>query len=249
MTTAGTYRRSAGTVDVIVIGAGHSGLAMSHMLTRKAIEHVVLDCGEIANNWRTERWDSLRLLTPNWMTRLPSFPYEGADPDGYMSACEVAIFIASYASHTSAPVLTHTRVVRVSQSGDGYRVATDRGDWLCRAVVLATAAFNTPNVPHFAQAMPGHIEQLSAQNYRNPARLADGGVLVVGGSASGLQLAQELRRSGRPVTLAVGSMCGCRAWIGGATFSGGCLRRACLTSASTKWTILIGPVTCLRRNL
>jgi putative flavoprotein involved in K+ transport len=205
--TEGTARPPAGAVDVVVIGAGHSGLAMSHVLGERGIEHVVLERGEVANAWRTERWDSLRLLTPNWMTRLPGYSYHGDDPDGFMTAGEVVDFICAYGSHTSAPVLTHTAVTGVApagNNGDGYRVVTDRGEWRCRAVVLASGAFNKPIVPRLAEAMPAAVEQLSAHTYRNPEQLAGGGVLVVGASATGLQLAQEIRRSGRPVTLAVG---------------------------------------------
>lgn len=200
-------RGLAGSTDVVVIGAGHSGLAMSHVLGERAIGHVVLERGEVANAWRTERWDSLRLLTPNWMTRLPGFAYRGDDPDGYMSAGEVADFISDYARHTSAPVQTCTTVTRVEPTGngaDGYRVATDRGEWRCHAVVLATGAFVRPSVPHFADAIPAGVEQLTAQAYRNPQQLPAGGVLIVGGSATGLQLAREIQFSGRPVTLAVG---------------------------------------------
>src|SRR5579871_127223 len=194
----------AGAVDVVVIGAGHAGLAMSHILSRRAIEHVVLERSGIANSWRTERWNSLRLLTPNWMTRLPGRAYSGSDPDGYMTAGEVADFITDYAARTSAPVLTDTVVTRVVQDGGCYRVATERGDWRCRAVVLATGAFNIPIVPQVAEAVPASVQQLTARDYREPGQLAQGGVLVVGGSATGLQLAQEIQRSGRPVTLATG---------------------------------------------
>ena len=197
-------QRLAGIVDVVVIGAGHSGLAMSHVLGQRAIEHVVLERGEVANSWRTERWDSLRLLTPNWMSRLPGYRYQGDDPDGYMSVGEVVDFVSDYAKYMSAPVVTHTTVIQVVAAADGYRVSTNRGDWLCRAVVLATGAFNKPIVPRLAEGVPAGVEQLSAQAYRNPQQLAEGGVLVVGGSATGLQLAQEIQRSGRPVTLAVG---------------------------------------------
>lgn len=197
-------RQPAGAVDVVVIGAGHAGLAMSHILSLGAIEHIVLERGGIANSWRTERWNSLRLLTPNWMTRLPGRAYSGSDPDGYMSAGAVADFIADYAAHTSAPVLTGTTVTRVALEGGYYRVATECGDWRCRAVVLATGAFNTPVVPLVAGAIPVGVQQLTARNYREPGQLAQGGVLVVGGSSTGLQLAQEIQRSGRPVTLATG---------------------------------------------
>jgi putative flavoprotein involved in K+ transport len=131
-----------GIVDVVVIGAGHSGLAMSHVLGERGIEHVVLERGEVANSWRTERWDSLRLLTPNWMSRLPGYRYQGDDPDGYMSVGEVVDFVSDYAKYMSAPVVTHTTVIQVAAAVDGYRVSTNCGDWLCRAVVLATGAFN-----------------------------------------------------------------------------------------------------------
>jgi len=197
-------RGPAGTVDVVVIGAGHCGLAMSYALSLRGIEHVVLERGEVANSWRTERWDSLRLLTPNWMTRLPGHGYDGDDPDGYMRAGEVARFIAGYAARTSAPVMTGTTVARVEPIGERYRVVTDRGELTARAVVLATGACNQPIVPAVAAAVPARVIQLTAHSYRNCGQLPDGRVLVVGASATGLQLAAEVARSGRPVTLAVG---------------------------------------------
>jgi len=197
-------RRSAASVDVVIVGGGHCGLAMSHALTRHGVEHVVLERGAVANSWRTERWDSLRLLTPNWMTRLPGRAYGGPDPDGYMGAGEVADFLSGYAMQISAPVLTGTTVSKVSAISGGYRISTDRGEWHCRALVLASGAFSLPNVPPFASGIAQDVQQLSAHRYRHPGQLAEGGVLVVGASATGLQLAQEIRQSGRPVTLAVG---------------------------------------------
>jgi putative flavoprotein involved in K+ transport len=197
-------RRTASAVDVIVVGAGHSGLAMSRALSQRSIEHVVLERGEVANAWRTERWDSLRLLTPNWMTRLPGHAYDGDDPDGYMSAQEVVAFLSAYAKKIEAPVLTRTTVLRAEPLGDGYRVVTSCGDWHCRALVLANGAFNRPVVPTLAAGVPTGIAQVTPLSYRRPEQLDDGGVLVVGASATGLQLAQEIQHSGRRVTLAVG---------------------------------------------
>lgn len=191
-------------VDVVVIGAGHSGLAMSHCLAARSIDHVVLERGEVANSWRRERWDSLRLLTPNWLSRLPGHAYDGPDPDGYMSMDEVIAFIAGYARHVAAPVLTGTRVTAVDAAGDGYRVVTDHGDWRCRAVVLASGACNLPSVPSLSRAVPGEILQMTPHSYRNPDQLAPGGALIVGASATGLQLADEIHRAGHRVTLAVG---------------------------------------------
>ena len=178
---------------------------MSRCLSDRSIDHVVLERGEVAHTWRTERWDSLRLLTPNWQSRLPSFSYNGDDPDGYRSLTEVIEFIASYAKAISAPVLTHTTVASVRSTETGYLVRTDRGDWLCRAVVVASGACNIADVPGFAKkVVPRSIMQLTAQEYRNPDQLAYGGVLVVGASSSGTQIAHEIQRSGRPVTLSVG---------------------------------------------
>lgn len=194
----------AGVADVIVIGAGHSGLAMSYRLSQLGVEHVVLERGEVANAWRTERWDSLRLLTPKWLTRLPGHAYVGNDPHGYMTMAEVTGFIERYAMKCDAPVHTGTSVTRVECCGAGYRVDTDKGAWLARAVVLATGAFNIPNVPGLAEGVPADVQQVTAKDYRRPEQLADGGVLVVGASATGLQLAEEIHASGRPVTLAVG---------------------------------------------
>lgn len=192
------------TMDVVIIGAGHAGLAMSRVLGQRGIDHVLIERGEVAHSWRTERWDSLRLLTPNWMTRLPGCAYQGDEPDGYLRAGEVADFIAAYARSSGAPVRTHTAVTGVWADGDGYRVASDRGTWRCRAVVLASGAFGRPAVPRLAEQVPAGVAQWTATTYRNPSQLADGGVLVVGASATGVQLAHEIRHSGRPVWLAVG---------------------------------------------
>jgi putative flavoprotein involved in K+ transport len=192
------------TVTTVIIGAGHAGLAMSRCLAEHSIDHVVLERGEVAHTWLTERWDSLRLLTPNWQSRLPGFSYNGDDPDGYRTLAEVIEFIASYAKAISAPVRTHTTVASVRSTESGYLVRTDQGDWLCRAVVVASGACNIADVPTFANSVPPSIMQLTAQEYRNPEQLADGGVLVVGASSSGTQIAYEIHRSGRPVTLSVG---------------------------------------------
>jgi putative flavoprotein involved in K+ transport len=188
----------------VVIGAGHGGLAISRCLTERSIDHVVLERNEVASSWRNERWDSLRLLTPNWQCRLPGRSYDGDDPDGFMTMPEVVEFIAGYAKDIAAPVHTGTPVTSVRRTGQGYRVTTDGDEWDCRTVVLATGAFNVPRIPEFADGVPSSIATVTPAQYRNPGQLAEGEVLVVGASATGVQIAHEIQASGRPVTLAVG---------------------------------------------
>ena len=184
----------------VVVGAGHCGLAMSRCLAALSVDHVVLERGEVAHSWRTQRWDSLRLLTPNWMTRLPGHLYSGDDPDGYLEMPEVIRLLEGYA--TGAPVRTGVTVTSVQAHGQGYLVRTDQGDWTARTVVVATGASAAP--ARQAVPLPPGIPAVTAADYRNPGQLPEGGVLVVGASASGIQIAEELARSGRPVTLAVG---------------------------------------------
>ena len=158
----------------------------------------------MANSWRRERWDSLRLLTPNWQSRLPGYRYQGTDPDGFMSMHEVIAFISRFAVAAAAPVRLHTTVTSVKRTGQGYDVATSNGDFRCRSVVLASGACNVASVPALRHAVPASIECVTPLDYRHPDQLPDGGVLIVGASATGVQLAHEVRRSGRAVTLSVG---------------------------------------------
>ena len=128
----------------VVVGAGHCGLAMSRCLAERSVDHVVLERGEVAHSWRTQRWDSLRLLTPNWMTRLPGFAYRGDDPDGYLAAPEVVRLIEDYATESAAPVLTGTAVTAVRPGGCGYLVQTDEGSWHAPTVVVRPARPRSP---------------------------------------------------------------------------------------------------------
>jgi putative flavoprotein involved in K+ transport len=191
-------------ITTVVIGAGHAGLAASRFLTERSIDHVVLERGEVANSWRCERWDSLRLLTPNWQCRLPGYQYQGADPDGYMTIGEVIDFISRFAIASAAPVRSHTIVTSVKRTGPDYDIETTGGDLRCRTVVLASGACNVPSVPSLRRTVPDSIQCVTPFEYRNPTQLPEGGVLVVGASATGVQLADEIHRSGRPVTLSVG---------------------------------------------
>jgi len=177
---------------------------MSKCLIDRSIDHVVLERGQVANSWKTERWDSLRLLTPNWQSRLPGLAYDGSDPDGFMAMPELINFIDRYAVTAGAPVQPETTVTSVQRTDGGYRVETNQGVWDCQAVVLASGACNIASVPAVAEAVPAEIDMVTPADYRNPDQLAEGGVLVVGASATGAQLAEEIHRSGRPVTISVG---------------------------------------------
>jgi putative flavoprotein involved in K+ transport len=188
----------------VVIGAGHSGLAMSKCLSDRSIEHVVLERHSVANSWRRERWDSLRLLTPNWQCRLPGHSYDGPDPDGFMTMGEVAEFVAAYASLIDAPVHDESPVTSLRRTNGDYQVTTNQEEWRCDTVVVATGAFNVPRVPSFSEAVPSSVTELTPYEYTSPDQLAEGGVLVVGASATGVQIASEVQFSGRQVVLAVG---------------------------------------------
>jgi putative flavoprotein involved in K+ transport len=188
----------------IIIGAGQSGLAMSSHLTARSIDHVVLERGEVANSWRTERWDSLRLLTPNWQSRLPGHAYTGDDPDGFMTMPEVVHFLQRYAGLSRAPIVTGARVTRVRQEDGGYELSTSQGPWRCRKLVIASGACNLASIPSLSAALPAKVASLTPLQYRNPGLLPDGGVMIVGASASGIQLAREVHAAGRRVVLSVG---------------------------------------------
>ncbi len=190
------------TIDTLVIGAGQAGLATSRCLTEAGREHVVLDRARPAESWRSARWDSLRLVTPNWMSRLPGWSYQGDDPEGYMSVPDLVRYLDAYATSFEAPVQTWTTVLDVRPGDGGYQVTTSSGGWRARHVVVAAGP--RPRVPTVAADLAPGLWQLHTDRYRNPRSLPSGGALVVGASASGVQIASELRGAGRDVVLAVG---------------------------------------------
>ncbi len=177
---------------------------MSRRLTERSIDHVVLERGEVANSWRTQRWPSLRLLTPNWQTRLPGYDYAGDDPDGYMPAADVVATLTRYARLIGAPVRTGTTVHTVRAAPDGFEIQANHDVLYARAVVLATGACNLPADPGIADAVPRRSRRSPRSPTAIPASSPMAASLVVGASATGVQLADEIHRSGRPVTLAVG---------------------------------------------
>ncbi len=190
--------------DVIIIGGGQSGLVMSRSLTALGVDHAVLERGRIGERWHSERWNSLHLLTANCHSALPGLPHSGKDPDAFMPASDFASYLGSYAQAISAPVVGTATVTAVEREGCGYRVSTDVGQWQARAVVVATGACDVPFRPPMADALAPTILQVAPADYTAPDQLPPGGVLVVGASSTGIQLAEEIHASGRPVTLAVG---------------------------------------------
>jgi len=191
------------TTGTVIIGAGQAGLSLSRHLTRLGHNHVVLERGDVGERWRSERWDSLRLLTPNWLNTLEGSPGH-ADRDGYLASAEFVAYLERYAHSTGAPVQSNVDVIGVEEESRGFRVRTDAGDWHAANVVVATGFADIPHRPPSAVEAPRHLHQLDAARYRTPSAVPAGGVLVVGSGPSGQQIAAELRRAGRHVVLAAG---------------------------------------------
>ena len=189
--------------DVIIIGAGQAGLALSHCLGQAGIGHAVLERGRIGERWHSQSWRSLRLLTPNWLNALPGWPYKGGDPDGFMTKGAFVESLERYARQWDAPVETGVEVISARRTGDGFALRTSAGDWTARAVVVATGHCDRPVIPFSAETLRGPLS-IHASQYRSPGELPGGGVLVVGASSSGVQIADELARAGRRVVFSVG---------------------------------------------
>jgi putative flavoprotein involved in K+ transport len=193
------------SIDTIIVGGGQAGLALSHELQLAGREHVVFERGRSVERWRSERWDSLTLLSPNWMTRLPGQHYDGAEPNGFMPRDDVVRFFERYAASFKAPVHEGVTVLRVDQvDAGGYLITTDRGIWRAKNVVIATGMFQSPRLPTWSTTIPKQVYQVHSSHYRNPGLLPPGAALVVGSGASGFQIAEELERHGHRVFFSVG---------------------------------------------
>lgn len=223
------------TTDTVVVGAGQAGLAASRLLTGYGRDHVVLERGRVGQRWRAGSWDSLHLLSPNWLNTLPGKTHGWSDPDGFASAREYVDDLSAYACSFAAPVVAHAGVRSVRHRGSRFEVVTPGGTWLAANVIVATGWCDLPAVPGMASQLARGIHQVVPENYRNPRSLPSGGVLVVGASATGVQLADELRSAGRDVTIAVGSHRrlprSYRVW----TSTGGWTGPALCTPQSTSW--------------
>jgi putative flavoprotein involved in K+ transport len=191
---------------VLVVGGGQAGLSMSYCLRAHGIEHVVVEAHQVGHEWRERRWDTFCLVTPNWQCRLPGFPYQGDDPDGFMVRSEILRYLEDYVVHFGPPLVSGVAVTRLRRGVDGsFSVSTTDGECTADQVVVATGPYHAPSVPRLAERVPDGIEQLHSSRYRNPGQLRPGGVLVVGTGQSGCQIAEDLHLAGRQVHLAVGS--------------------------------------------
>jgi putative flavoprotein involved in K+ transport len=192
------------SVETAIVGAGQAGLAMSWYLRRAGREHVLLERRELlGGSWR-DRWDDFQLVSPNWTTSMPGFPYDGDAPDEFMTRNEIADRIARYADVIHAPVLLGTAVERLSGSDGGFLLKTNRGPLAARSVIAAVGGFQYPKMPALAEAMPRRVTQMHSHDYRRESALPPGAVLIVGSGQTGVQLAEELQAAGRRVYLAVG---------------------------------------------
>lgn len=192
-------------IDVAIVGAGQAGLAMSRCLAVLGIGHALFERGQVAERWRTTAWDSLRMLTPNWINGLPWQPYDGADPHGFMTRHETVAFLERYATRFHAPVFERTPVMSLSADGPAFRMETPDGVWRARAVVIATGYCDRAFMPVVSSGLSRTITSIHSSHYRAPDMIPDGGVLIVGSSPSGLQIAEELQRAGRKVVLSSGA--------------------------------------------
>ncbi|HSM54443.1 MAG TPA: NAD(P)/FAD-dependent oxidoreductase, partial [Erythrobacter sp.] len=190
-------------IDCLIIGAGQAGLAMSQCLTAGGIEHVVLERGRIGERWRSERWPSLRLLTPGWMTRMPGGALAQKN-DGFLASSDLVERLETYAATHEVPLQDGTEVLAVEPMGDRFRIVTSSGTWIARALVVATGACDRPRIPAWSLGLDRRVHRIAPSQYRGVDQLPDGGVLIVGGSATGVQLAREAAASGRRTVLAAG---------------------------------------------
>ena len=217
-------------IETIIVGGGQAGLAISYYLKQEGREHLVLErTPAIANAWRSQRWDSFTLVTPNFQVRMPGAEYDGNDPDGFMSLREVVKYFDDYVQRYRLPVRRGVEVQSVEKRESVFQVRTTDRDYEGKNVIIATGLYQSPKIPAFAAAIPADILQLHSMQYRNPFVLPHGAVLVIGTGQSGAQIAEELYQSGRKVYLRSAAQAACPVDIAERTSVTGSRAWECLT--------------------
>lgn len=192
--------------SVIIVGGGQAGLSMSYCLKERGIDHLVFEKHRIGHSWRTYRWDSFCLVTPNWQCQLPNYPYAGSDPHGFMKRDEIVQYIEAYAASFDPPIKEGVEVLRIwkDKAQELFYLTTSIGNYTADQVVIATGGYHRPKIPSIAERLPDGIVQLHSSQYKNPQSLPDKAVLVVGTGQSGCQIAEDLHLAGKQVHLCVG---------------------------------------------
>ncbi|WP_138517623.1 MSMEG_0569 family flavin-dependent oxidoreductase [Limnobacter alexandrii] len=192
--------------SVVVIGGGQAGLSMSYLLTRKEIDHVVLERNQIGHSWRNQRWDSFCLVTPNWQCNLPDFPYAGPEPKGFMKKADIVAYLEAFAASFHPPVFEGVAVKQLRKLSDGlFEIQSTHRTLTAKQVVVAVGGYHKPRIPRLSEKVPAHIQQIHSSEYRNPAQFPEGNVLIIGSGQSGCQIAEDFHLAGRRVHLSVGS--------------------------------------------
>ena len=190
---------------VIIIGGGQAGLSVSYCLKQKGIEHIIFEKQNIGHEWRSRRWDTFCLVTPNWQCQLSGYPYPGNDPYGFMSKDEIVKYLEGYAASFNPPLKEGVTVTKVGKTETGiFAVSTSIGEYTCDRVIIAVSGYHTPKIPRLAERLPDSIYQIHSSTYKNPESLPAGSVLVVGTGQSGCQIAEDLHLAGTQVHLCVG---------------------------------------------
>ncbi len=191
--------------SAVVVGGGQAGLSASHYLKKHGIDHVVFERKTVAHKWKSERWDAFCLVTPNWQCQLPDHPYDGPDPHGFMVKEEIVAYVDRFVKKVDAPVFEGTSVTSIEKTGDILTIVSTAGTVTADSVVLATSLYSRPFIPRAAERLSDHITQIHTADYRNPAQLPPGGVIVVGSGQSGCQIAEDLHLAGRKVHMVTGN--------------------------------------------
>jgi putative flavoprotein involved in K+ transport len=189
---------------VIIVGGGQAGLSMSYCLRERKIEHLVFERNYVGYAWKTKRWDSFCLVTPNWQCKLPGYDYRGSEPHGFMQKEEILNYLTEYVEFFNPPVLEGVTVLSLRQGTPGFHLTTSIGEYTADQVVVATGNYHLPKIPRTAERLPDTLLQIHSSDYNNPQSLPDGSILVVGTGQSGCQIAEDLHLAGKTVHLSVG---------------------------------------------